>query len=142
MTDWLEHAKAEALRCTLEGRPFAFSLELTDEALNLCNWPIERNAEPQPELVASILRSNIPLTPPIRHVLAEFVGRKPTRGRKKADFRLDEALYVEELCDGGEKYEYAIEMCMKEFGISRTTATDAYGELKKIRQINAQTYRE
>lgn len=137
-----EFVKAEALRCTLEGRQCEFSVELFGDELLLRAKRIERGAKPQLELVAAILRSAVPLSPQVRAVLADFFTSRPI-GRPSGETWYREAaerygeLRSQKVPSKQAKYKVA-----KEFGITERQVKGAYSVLLEVRRIQSEVNRE
>ena len=66
----------ETFRDTVEGKPAEFSARLTPDRVDIIREPIAVGAKCQPELVAQLLRSEIPLTAAARNVLADMLDPK------------------------------------------------------------------
>jgi hypothetical protein len=135
-------------RDTVEGKPGPFSVELT-ENYRVLNQPIPTGAKPQPELVLALLRSQIPLSPALRSIIADMIdpgadsafcfkkfGRRK-RGRHPpwAHWHMEAALYVEEHFVKKGMYESAVRRAMAQFNLSRSQATKAYSDLREARKI-------
>ena len=66
----------ETFRDTVEGKPSEFSARLTPARIDIIREPIAPGAKSQPELVAKLLRSKIPLTQAARNMLADMLDPK------------------------------------------------------------------
>ena len=66
----------ETFRYTVEGKPSEFSVRLTPDRVDIIREQIAPEAKSQPELVAQLLRSKIPLTQAARNMLADMLDPK------------------------------------------------------------------
>jgi hypothetical protein len=137
LTAEFAHYQAWAFRDTVEGREGRSSVDLVGKELQIqFGQQIEKKAKPRPELIAELLRSDTPLTPQLRWVIAQwldaegeslflFKGFKRRAGhRPKRDFDRDKAEWIEKAIRDAGNYECGIAAGMAFFGISRTTAAD------------------
>jgi len=137
LTAEFAHYQAWAFRDTVEGREGRSSVNMVGKELPIeFGKPIEKKAKPRPELIAELLRSDTPLTPQLRWVIAEWLDgegeslfvfkefKRRASHRPKRDFDRDKAEWIEEAIREADNYESGISAGMEFFGISRATAAD------------------
>lgn len=141
---------AEPFRNMVEGRPSPMSIKIKESRVLLCvAQPVKKGATPRPELITELLTSNIPLSKDVRRLIADwldpkgesafcfkqFKRRKPGRHPSWNESKIEVGLFIEERIERGEKFEAVIADACSEFGMGRTTVTEAYSRLKAARQI-------
>ena len=137
LTAEFAHHQAWAFGDTVEGREGRSSVSIVGKELQTqFGQPIEKKAKPRPELIAELLRSDTPLTPQLRWVIAQwldaegksvFVFKKFKRRaarRPKQEFGREKAAWIEKAIRDAGNYESGITAGRAFFGISRATATD------------------
>lgn len=135
------------LRDTVEGKPGPLTACFHDGKPTVEAVRIEEGAQPRPELVAELLRSEVSLSPVMRDVIANWLDpngtsafcfksfgrRNPGRYPAWGVFHLDAALFVDEYFDAPGTYESAVRGAMKKFGLKRTAVTEAHSQLLQAR---------
>ena len=136
-----------AFRDTVEGKPGPLTARFHDGKPTVEAVRIEEGAQPRPELVAELLRSDVSLSPVMREVIANWLDpngasafcfksfgrRNPGRYPAWGVFHLEAALFVEENFDAPGTFESAVRGAMEKFGLSRSTVIEAYNQLRVAR---------